>query len=476
MDLFENYHQPTDPLGIQRDEITRFQKQFMRNLVGQKYRMGVDLNDITDLVYVENRLAFWNGILLANVLSSIRIYPLVNFKATRTAYQVDYRQRQIDRVHFEVMRRVCEPLVKAPFLNNTWSVKLRPYIERSGIAVAKAPFKTDIPFSMKATLPWSFEFIQAGWDDIVDLIEGNPKSGIFEIIDRDKFQRLITNHDDITKSITKVKQVFSLIEMQLLLTGDYLPRYEGNLGIEPKLNTNINGISINNKGEALSFSSFINERNDKPAEKTETIPIHPPTPKAPASKQTQEVPEEIPAAKMHYCVCCNGSFARMLPAGGRQNVRCPQCDSLERHRLLTFFLKEKTNLFTDSLRLLHIAPHEALKDTFHKIPNIEYAGMEKLPDDGLFSAIVCIHFLEKIADRARTASRLFRALESGGWAVIMVPAHLDQGMQECLAEAGFVVRVDRFNEAFTSGERNRYVLADDPIYYCEKPEYARTTA
>ena len=174
---------------------------------------------------------------------------------------------------------------------------------------------------------------------------------------------------------------------------------------------------------------------------------------------------------MRYCTCCNGSFAQMLAAGSRQNARCPQCGSLERHRLLMFFLKEKTNLFTDSLRLLHIAPHETLKSAFQKISNIEYTGLEKLPDDGLFSAIICVHFLDKTADQARSAKRLFRALEPGGWAVIMVPAHLnDQEIQKCLTGAGFVVRVDRFNETFTSGERKRYALGEDLIYYCEKLE------
>ena len=60
------------------------------------------------------------------------------------------------------------------------------------------------------------------------------------------------------------------------------------------------------------------------------------------------------------CPCCNGHFRKFLPYGikQRQNAQCPRCGSLVRHRLLWLYLKNKTNFFKDSLKVLDIAPTE----------------------------------------------------------------------------------------------------------------------
>ena len=52
-------------------------------------------------------------------------------------------------------------------------------------------------------------------------------------------------------------------------------------------------------------------------------------------------------------------YRKLLPYGrlkSRKNALAPDSMSLERHRLMWLFMKEKTNFFTDNLRFLHIAP------------------------------------------------------------------------------------------------------------------------
>ena len=53
------------------------------------------------------------------------------------------------------------------------------------------------------------------------------------------------------------------------------------------------------------------------------------------------------------------TYRKLLPYGrlkSRENAIAPDSLSLERHRLMWLFLKNKTNFFTDNLKIIHIAP------------------------------------------------------------------------------------------------------------------------
>ena len=63
------------------------------------------------------------------------------------------------------------------------------------------------------------------------------------------------------------------------------------------------------------------------------------------------------------------TYRKFLPYGyggkaKRKNVLCPGSLSLERHRLLWLYLKEKTNFFTIPHRMLHIAPEQCFYKLF----------------------------------------------------------------------------------------------------------------
>src|SRR5687767_15095839 len=66
-----------------------------------------------------------------------------------------------------------------------------------------------------------------------------------------------------------------------------------------------------------------------------------------------------------FCPICKSrfeKFADFAPFGRlkRKNVRCIECDALERHRLLFLYLSNNTNVFDGDakLRLLHFAPEK----------------------------------------------------------------------------------------------------------------------
>ena len=79
------------------------------------------------------------------------------------------------------------------------------------------------------------------------------------------------------------------------------------------------------------------------------------------------------------CPICEISYSKFLPYGRlnpRQNALCPDSLSLERHRLMWLYLKEKTNFFTADHKLLHIAPELCFIKIFKSMDNIDYTSAD----------------------------------------------------------------------------------------------------
>ena len=135
------------------------------------------------------------------------------------------------------------------------------------------------------------------------------------------------------------------------------------------------------------------------------------------------------------------SFRSFLPYGyekPRENVLSPSTLSLERHRLLWLFLKEETDFFTESAKILHFAPEQAFYKRFRRLSNIDYtttdlnspladvkADICKLPfQENTFDVVLCNHVLEHIPDDKMAMKEILRVMKSGGWGVFQVPQDL----------------------------------------------------
>ena len=136
-------------------------------------------------------------------------------------------------------------------------------------------------------------------------------------------------------------------------------------------------------------------------------------------------------------------FRSFLPYGyesPRANVLAPATLSLERHRLFWLYLKNETNFFTASLKVLHFAPEQAFYKRFRKLKNLEYtttdlnspladvqADICKLPfEDASFDVIFCNHVLEHIPDDTKAMQELYRILRPGGWGILQIPQDLER--------------------------------------------------
>ena len=214
------------------------------------------------------------------------------------------------------------------------------------------------------------------------------------------------------------------------------------------------------------------------------------------------------------CPVCGGSFRRFLRFKGRKGAQCPRCRTMERHRLLTLFLKRETDLFDGQpKRLLHVAPEWYMQKHLKKIPGVQYVSGDLLSPhamialdvtdlpfrDGWFDVVMCSHVLEHVDDSDLAMRELFRVLRPGGWGILDAPVDWDRedtyedwsvtdpadrervfGQRDhvrlfgrtypqLLDRAGFDVHLDEY--ALQPGERERYGLRTDMdhIWMCRKP-------
>jgi SAM-dependent methyltransferase len=212
------------------------------------------------------------------------------------------------------------------------------------------------------------------------------------------------------------------------------------------------------------------------------------------------------------CPCCGSTFRKFLPVGlaGRPNARCPKCGSLERERLLHLYLRERTSIFTDQIRMLHIAPEPALQKLLKSAPNVDYVSADlesplamikmditDIPyDDNTFDCIICLHVLEHVLDDHTAMRELARVLKPGGFAIVQVPIDVQRAetyedptivipkererafgqddhvriygrdYAERLRAAGFIVQVDNYASAIGEARRQEFGLQEESIYRC----------
>ncbi len=210
------------------------------------------------------------------------------------------------------------------------------------------------------------------------------------------------------------------------------------------------------------------------------------------------------------------TYRKLLPYGrlkSRENAIAPDSMSLERHRLMWLFMKEKTNFFIDNLKFLHIAPEYCFIKLFKAMKNLDYTtgdlispwadvkfDVHDIPfDENSFDVVICNHVLEHVEDDHQVMTEFFRIMKPGGWGIFQVPidsnnpnteedksitdtkererlygqddharqSGLDYGKK--LAAAGFKVTESNFINELSPELVERYALPKDEIlYFCQK--------
>ncbi|MBN1953039.1 MAG: class I SAM-dependent methyltransferase [Bacteroidales bacterium] len=212
------------------------------------------------------------------------------------------------------------------------------------------------------------------------------------------------------------------------------------------------------------------------------------------------------------CPVCGSHYKKFLSYGyqlTRQNALCPKCLSLERHRLVWLFLKEKTGFFTSPMRVLHIAPEQPFLERFRKLEKLDYVtadlespladykcDVQDLPfRDNEFDMVICNHVLEHVDNDRKAMSELLRVLKPEGEAILLVPIefslektyedptitspkertkHFKQydhvrlygrDFPQRLKEAGFTIPAQNYTDDIPEEVRKRYALPEQEFMY-----------
>jgi SAM-dependent methyltransferase len=211
-------------------------------------------------------------------------------------------------------------------------------------------------------------------------------------------------------------------------------------------------------------------------------------------------------------------YRKLLPYGQlnvRENALAPLSMSLERHRLIWLYLKEKTDFFTKNIKLLHVAPEYCFLRKFKKLKNIDYVtgdlispwadikmDVTKNPfGDNEFDVAMCNHVFEHVEDDGKAMSEFFRVLKPGGWGIFQVPIDINRDKTfedasitspedrekyfwqhdhvrlygndygERLKSVGFDVEENDYIEEIGEELAKRYALPiGEKLYICRKPQ------
>jgi SAM-dependent methyltransferase len=139
------------------------------------------------------------------------------------------------------------------------------------------------------------------------------------------------------------------------------------------------------------------------------------------------------------CPCCDRRFRRFIPRHGVDSI-CPGCLGLQRHRLLALYLLRESDIGSEKLSVLHIAPEEGLQEKLARVAGRRYVTLDSsdsarvsvqgdvtampLPPDS-FDLVICSHVLEHVPDDASAIREFFRVLRPGGSALLPHPVHED---------------------------------------------------
>lgn len=218
----------------------------------------------------------------------------------------------------------------------------------------------------------------------------------------------------------------------------------------------------------------------------------------------------------YECPTCHTKYKKLLPYGRispRVNALCPNCLTLERHRLLWLYLRERTDFFTAKLKVLHVAPEYPFIPHFKKLKNLDYItgdlesplAMVKMDvhdipfEENTFDVVICNHVLEHVTDDYKVMKEFLRVLKPNGWAILQCP--IDYSLKETYEDAsitdplerekhfgqddhvrmygpdygkrlekgGFDVIEDKFAEELGELADRYCIQKEEIIYFCRKP-------
>jgi SAM-dependent methyltransferase len=160
------------------------------------------------------------------------------------------------------------------------------------------------------------------------------------------------------------------------------------------------------------------------------------------------------------CPACQISVSRFAPFGvaHRPDAQCPGCGSLERHRALWLYLRQRTDLLAGRLRVLAVAPDAYLERRARELP-WDYLSIDVDPGKAMRTMdltrldlpgsdrdlLICFHVLEHIPDDGAAMAEMRRVLRPDGQAIVQVPLSAEE-TDERFRDAPPQVRAEHYGQ------------------------------
>lgn len=157
-------------------------------------------------------------------------------------------------------------------------------------------------------------------------------------------------------------------------------------------------------------------------------------------------------------------FKKYKISGGgyKQNVRCPNCQSGTRNRLLGLYFSLNREPLNDSDKILHISPNRQLANLLKSKYSDRYEvgainvdafreyhpillDVQNLPmTDSTYGLVICNHVLEHVKEDQSAMKEIYRVLKPGGHAILQVP--LAENLEKSIEELTVKSRKERKRE------------------------------
>jgi hypothetical protein len=212
---FVRFHQRPDPLGVLTPDTGEWQASWLRGWVYENARR-VRLDALPEKFYLDYRVGHWNGPMCQATPGRIKVMPLMSRVAMKRNFELSAAARNDEHLHFEVMRRTAPELMSIPFLNSTWSERLRA----NGIGqVARVEYPTKVKASTRVLRSWQWLFLASEGKAIDGLLKRAKREGLGEICDMKILRKIARDSESIT-GVLQAKTVVSAVGVALALVGE----------------------------------------------------------------------------------------------------------------------------------------------------------------------------------------------------------------------------------------------------------------
>lgn len=172
-----------DPIGILHEDIRKIFEKKLEDRISYYLDNGANLDDIPELIYTVERIPNWVGCLRRNDgYSNSIINPLNTENFIKLAFSLGHKQREIERIHFEIINRSNTFLAELPFANDKWSDDLKPYTNGSKLSKTVIP----VPKGMPTFGSWQ-HFInnsQTFRNSIIEILLSFPESEVWNYFNK----------------------------------------------------------------------------------------------------------------------------------------------------------------------------------------------------------------------------------------------------------------------------------------------------